>query len=429
MINASIFCYINYLSEIIIAVSTNEAKSPIFDHQDRSKDRSKDLERPDIDNETQSGKQNNGIQPVHSGVLRDEEMNNDEKLSSEENASESDSASDDEEQGMFEHFRIVVDGGQAPLRVDKFMVSKLSGTSRHRVQLAIKAGYVRVNDKIAKANMIIRPGNLLRFMMPYERHGFEVLPEDIPLDIVYEDDDVLLVNKPAGMVVHPGNGHFTGTLVNALAFHLGIDPSSKDDERMGVLVHRIDKDTSGLLVVAKNDEAQLDLAGQFFRHSIERKYIAVVWGNLKEDEGTVDSYLGRDPSDRLRFKSYDDPEKGKHAITHYRVVERLGYVTVVECRLETGRTHQIRVHMSSIGHPLFNDERYGGSYIRQGTIYTKYRQFISNCFDICPRQALHAATLGFVHPRTREMIRFEAPLPQDMTELIDKWRQYSSVSV
>ena len=321
------------------------------------------------------------------------------------------SASEEDEQGMFEHFRLNVDKGQMPLRVDKYMACHLMDTSRHRVQLAIKNGYVKVNDKPAKANLIVRPGDVIRFVMPYERRGFEVLPENIPLDIVYEDDDLLVVNKPAGMVVHPGHGHFEGTLINALSYHLGITqgPDAKD-ERMGVLVHRIDMDTSGLLVVAKNDESQLDLAGQFFRHTIERKYVAVVWGNLKEDEGTIVGNIGRDPNDRLRFKVYPEGDKGKHAVTHYRVIERFGYVTVVECRLETGRTHQIRVHMN---------------HIRKGTIYAKYKQFIRNCFELCPRQALHAKTLGFVHPRTREFIRFDSPLPADMQALINKWRDYA----
>ena len=336
-------------------------------------------------------------------------------------------ASDDEEQGMFEHFRLNADPGQTPIRIDKFMACHLEDTSRHRVQVAIKNGYVRLNDKLAKANMIVRPGDVIRFVMPYERHGFEVLPENIPLDIVYEDDDLLIVNKPAGMVVHPGHGHFDGTLVNALAYHLGLKPGQEaKDERMGVLVHRIDMDTSGLLVVAKNDEAQLNLARQFFEHSIERRYVAVVWGNLREEEGTIDGNIGRDPNDRLRFKVYPNGETGKHAVTHYKVLERFGFVTLVECRLETGRTHQIRVHMSHIGHPLFNDARYGGAEIRKGTIYSKYRQFIRNCFEICPRQALHAKTLGFVHPKTGKEVKFDSQLPADMTALLEKWRRYSS---
>ncbi len=339
---------------------------------------------------------------------------------------EPEEALEDEEQGMFEHFRLNVDPGQTPLRIDKFMASHLEDTSRHRIQCAIKEGYVRVGEKVAKANLIVRPGDVIRFMMPYRRRGMEILPEDIPLDIVYEDDDLLVVNKPAGMVVHPGHGNYNGTLINALAFHLGISQGpDAEDERMGILVHRIDKDTSGLLVVAKNDEAQLNLAKQFFEHSIERLYVAVVWGNIKEDEGTVDGAIGRDPNDRLRFKVYpEDDERAKHAVTHYKVLERFGYVTVVQCRLETGRTHQIRVHMNHIGHPLFNDARYGGSEIRKGTIYAKYRQFIENCFELCPRQALHAKTLGFIHPRTGEMIRFDSPLPDDMTSMIEKWRAY-----
>ena len=339
---------------------------------------------------------------------------------------EPEEALEDEEQGMFEHFRLNVDPGQTPLRIDKFMASHLEDTSRHRIQCAIKEGYVRVGEKVAKANLIVRPGDVIRFMMPYRRRGMEILPEDIPLDIVYEDDDLLVVNKPAGMVVHPGHGNYNGTLINALAFHLGISQGpDAEDERMGILVHRIDKDTSGLLVVAKNDEAQLNLAKQFYEHSIERLYVAVVWGNIKEDEGTVDGAIGRDPNDRLRFKVYpEDDERAKHAVTHYKVLERFGYVTVVQCRLETGRTHQIRVHMNHIGHPLFNDARYGGAEIRKGTIYAKYRQFIENCFELCPRQALHAKTLGFVHPRTGEMIRFDSPLPGDMTSMIEKWRAY-----
>ena len=332
-----------------------------------------------------------------------------------------------QDDGMFEHFRLNVDLGQTPMRVDKYMACHLEDTSRHRVQNAIKSGYVFVNDKLAKANVIVRPGDVIRFVMPYERHGFEVLPEDIPLDIVYEDEDFLIVNKPAGMVVHPGHGHFDGTLINALAFHLGLSqgPDAEDD-RMGILVHRIDMDTSGLLVVAKNDEAQLNLAHQFFVHSIERRYVAIVWGNIKEDEGTIVGNIGRDPNDRLRFRVYEEEDKGKHAVTHYKVLERFGFVTFVECRLETGRTHQIRVHMAHIGHPLFNDSRYGGAEIRKGTIYAKYTQFIQNCFTICPRQALHAKTLGFEHPRTGKHVSFDSPLPADMEALLEKWRKYSA---
>lgn len=332
-----------------------------------------------------------------------------------------------QEQELFEHFRLNVDVGQTPMRIDKYMSEHMEDTSRHRVQLAIKEGYVYVGEKQVKANYIVRPGDVIRFIMPYRRRGMEILPQDIPLDIVYEDEDVLVVNKPAGMVVHPGHGHFEGTLINALAFHLGLKQGpDAEDERMGILVHRIDKDTSGLLLVAKNDQAQLRLAKQFYEHSIERCYNAIVWGNIKEDEGTVDAPIGRDPNDRLRFKVCSEADQGKRAVTHYRVLERFGYVTLVECRLETGRTHQIRVHMASIGHPLFADERYGGMEIRKGTIYSKYKQFIRNCFEICPRQALHAKTLGFVHPSSGKTLRFDSVLPEDMTSLLEKWRKYSN---
>lgn len=356
---------------------------------------------------------------------------------------------DDEEQGMFEHFRLNVDAGQVPIRIDKFMSAHLEDTSRHRIQCAIKEGYVKVGEKTAKANLLVRPGDVIRFVMPYRRRGVDIVPQDIPLNIVYEDDDVLVVNKPAGMVVHPGHGHFDGTLVNALLFHLssasvqkapssasfrdpfrenapeGDSASSADPEKAGILVHRIDKDTSGLLLVAKNDEAQLRLAKQFFNHTTERCYQAIVWGDIKEAEGTIDKNITRDPNDRLRFRVTDDPDEGKHAVTHYKVLERFGFVTLVECRLETGRTHQIRVHMASIGHPLFNDERYGGAEIRKGTIYSKYRQFIRNCFEICPRQALHAKTLGFEHPVTHKWLQFDSAIPEDMTALLDKWRKYA----
>lgn len=329
---------------------------------------------------------------------------------------------------LFEHFRLVVDPGQAPMRIDKYMSTHLEDTSRSRVQNAVDKGYVYVNEQLAKANYLVRPGDVIKFVMPYRRRGLEILPQDIPLDIVYEDNDVLVVNKPAGMVVHPGHGHFEGTLINALSHYLGISQDANaDDERMGILVHRIDKDTSGLLVVSKNEEAQLHLADQFFKHSIERRYQAIVWGDVQDDEGTVDAFIGRDPNDRLRFKIVEDESKGKRAITHYKVLERFGFVTLVECKLETGRTHQIRVHMASLGHPIFNDERYGGSEIRKGTIYSKYKQFIANCFALCPRQALHAKTLGFVQPSTKNWLQFDSALPADMTALLDKWRKYCAV--
>ena len=351
----------------------------------------------------------------------------DEDLSEERQSIGGQADSDDDQQEMFEHYRFDISSGQEPMRVDKYLSTHMEYTSRHRIQLAIKAEYIRVNEKIVKANYIVRPGDVVKFVMPYQRRGLEILPENIPLNIVYEDDDLLVLNKEAGMVVHPGHGHFSGTLVNALAYHLGISQGpDAEDERMGVLVHRIDKDTSGLLVVAKNDESQLNLAKQFFVHSIERRYVAIVWGNLKEDEGTITGNIGRDPNDRMRFKVFPDGDHGKHAVTHYRVLERFGYVTLVECILETGRTHQIRVHMNHIGHPLFNDDRYGGDRILKGTLYTKYKQFIDNCFQLLPRQALHAKTLGFDHPVTGKHIFFETPLPADMVALIEKWRKYAN---
>lgn len=337
---------------------------------------------------------------------------------------------EEEQQEMYEHFRLEADRGQSPIRIDKYLAEHLSDTSRHRVQLAIDAEYVRVNDVVVKASYKVRPLDVITLVMPYQRRGVEIKPEPIPLDIVYEDDELLVVNKPAGMVVHPGHGNYSGTLVNALAYYLGREPDPEhDDERMGLLVHRIDKDTSGLLVVAKTDAAQIELARQFFHHTIERRYWALVWGNIAEDSGTIDAPIGRDPNDRLRFRVCNDETQGKHAVTHFRVLERLGYVTLVECVLETGRTHQIRVHMNHIGHPLFNDARYGGDRILKGTLYTKYKQFIDNCFALCPRQALHAKTLGFIHPRTKKEISFDSEIPSDMQALLEKWRRYAGNNV
>ena len=332
----------------------------------------------------------------------------------------------EDEQEMFEHFRLVADKGQAPLRVDKFIATHQEDTSRNRVQQAIKLGYVLVNDKPAKANTVIRPCDVIKFVMPYQRRGVEILPEDIPLDIAYEDEDVLVVNKPAGMVVHPGHGNYTGTLVNALAFYLGISQGpDAEDERMGVLVHRIDKDTSGLLVVAKTPDAKTSLGVQFFNKTTHRSYLALVWANFQEEEGRIEGNIARDPHDRLRMTVLPpDSEQGKPAVTHYRVVERFGYVTLVECILETGRTHQIRAHMKHIGHPLFGDERYGGTEILRGNRSSTYKAFIQNCFALCPRQALHAQTLGFVHPVTKQQMDFTSDLPSDMKALIEKWRGY-----
>jgi pseudouridine synthase, RluA family len=361
---------------------------------------------------------------------------------------------------MFEHYKFLVDKGQTLVRIDKYITDHMEKTSRNRVQMAIDAGYVRVNGNIIKANYKVKPLDVITIVFPYKRHLSEIIPENIPLDVVYEDSYLLIVNKPAGMVVHPGHGHFSGTLINALAFHLGIETrpmkcrygsvqdnvasqtsktensltsassgdSNETDERLGILVHRIDKNTSGLLVVAKTEESQLYLAKQFFEHTIERKYVALVWGNIKEDSGTIDGNIGRDPNDRLKFKVFPDGSCGKHAVTHYTVLKRYGYVTLVECRLETGRTHQIRVHMNYIGHPLFNDDRYGGDRILKGTIYTKYKQFIDNCFEIMPRHALHAKTLGFIHPNTKKHIYFDSQLPKDFISLIEKWDKRSTIN-
>lgn len=341
---------------------------------------------------------------------------------------ELDEIGDDEESGgSFEHYRFVADKGQSTIRVDKFITARIERTSRHRVQLAIGAGYVLANDKIVKASYMVKSNDIIRIVLPYRRKGVEIKPENIPLDIVFEDDSLIVLNKPAGLVVHPGHGNYTGTLVNALAYHLGVSQGEDaPDERMGMLVHRIDKNTSGLLIVAKEDEAQLYLAKQFFDHTIERKYVALVWGNLKEDSGTITGHIARDPNNRIKFKVFPDGETGKHAITHYRVLERFGYTTLVECKLETGRTHQIRVHLDWIGHPLFNDDRYGGDKILKGTVYSKYKKFIDNCFEILPRHALHAKTLGFTHPKTKENLFFEKEIPLDMFTVIEKWRGYSS---
>lgn len=331
-----------------------------------------------------------------------------------------------EPEEVFEHFRFIADRGQTLLRVDKFLTDHLPYTSRNRVQQAADAGFVRVNGCPVKSNYRVKPGDVVAVMMDRPRYDSDIVPEDIPLDIVHEDDDLLVVDKPAGMVVHPGCGNYHGTLVNALAWHLK-DDSRYDPNDPGVgLVHRIDKDTSGLLVAAKTPEAKTHLGLQFFRKTTRRAYRALVWGLVEADEGTIEGNIGRNPKDRLQMAVMADPAQGKPAVTHYRVLERLGYVTFVECRLETGRTHQIRVHMKHIGHPLFNDARYGGDEILKGTHSGTYKQFVNHCFETCPRQALHAMTLGFVHPRTGQEMFFSSPLPADMTALTDKWRNYIS---
>lgn len=333
--------------------------------------------------------------------------------------------SSEEEPPLYEHFRVVADKGQSLLRIDKFLTDRLVNTTRNRIQLAAEAGAIQVNGIPVKSNYRVKPLDVITLMMARPPRDLEIIPENIPLTVVYEDRDLLVVNKPAGLVVHPGHGNYTGTLVNALAYYLKDDPSyDPSDPRLG-LVHRIDKDTSGLLVVAKNPEAKAHLSLQFFHKTTKRRYLALVWGNVRDDEGRIEGNIGRDLRDRMQMAVFPEGEHGKPAVTHYSVVERFGYVTLVECRLETGRTHQIRVHMKHIGHTLFNDARYGGNDILKGTTFSKYKQFVQNCFALCPRQALHARTLGFVHPRTGEELFFTSELPEDMAALVEKWRVYA----
>lgn len=327
---------------------------------------------------------------------------------------------------LYEHFRVVVDKGQSQVRVDKYLFERLVNSSRNRIQKAADAGLIMANGKPVKSSYKVKPCDVLTVMMDRPRYDNDIIPEDIPLDIVYEDNDLMVVNKPAGLVVHPGCGNYHGTLVNAIAWHLKDNPRYDPNDPQVGLVHRIDKDTSGLLVVAKTPDAKTHLGLQFYNKTTKRKYNALVWGVVENNEGTIEGNIGRNPKDRMQMAVLSDPAQGKHAVTHYRVLERLGYVTLVECVLETGRTHQIRVHMKHIGHTLFNDERYGGNEILKGTHFSKYKQFVNNCFETCPRQALHAMTLGFVHPRTGEEMFFTSPLPEDMTNLIDKWRNYIS---
>lgn len=327
---------------------------------------------------------------------------------------------------LYEHFRVVVDKGQSQVRMDKYLFERLVNSSRNRIQKAADAGLIMANGKPVKSSYKVKPCDVLTVMMDRPRYDNDIIPEDIPLDIVYEDNDLMVINKPAGLVVHPGCGNYHGTLVNAIAWHLKDNPRYDPNDPQVGLVHRIDKDTSGLLVVAKTPDAKTHLGLQFYNKTTKRKYNALVWGVVENNEGTIEGNIGRNPKDRMQMAVLSDPAQGKHAVTHYRVLERLGYVTLVECVLETGRTHQIRVHMKHIGHTLFNDERYGGNEILKGTHFSKYKQFVNNCFETCPRQALHAMTLGFVHPRTGEEMFFTSPLPEDMTNLIDKWRNYIS---
>lgn len=324
---------------------------------------------------------------------------------------------------LYEHYRFEAGKGQSPLRVDKFLMNLIENATRSKIQKAAENGNIYINDVPVKSNQKVKSNDIVRMLLEHPPYEYLLTPENIPLNIVYEDDQLLVINKEPGMVVHPGHGNYSGTLVNALAYHFENLPMNSS-ERPG-LVHRIDKDTSGLLVVAKTEQAMTHLTKQFADKTSEREYVAIVWGNVEDDKGTIEGNIDRHPKDRMQMSVYPDGEQGRHAVTHYEVLERLGYVTLVSCKLETGRTHQIRVHMKHIGHTLFNDARYGGDIILKGTTFTKYKQFIDNCFKILPRQALHAKTLGFEHPTTKEFMRFDSEIPKDMQECIEKWRTYS----
>ncbi|WP_299435752.1 RluA family pseudouridine synthase [uncultured Maribacter sp.] len=330
------------------------------------------------------------------------------------------------EEELYEHHKVVASKGQIPLRVDKFLMNFIENATRNKIQQSAKGGHIWVNGKVVKQNYKVKAEDEVKVLFEHPPHEFLLVPENIPLDIVYEDDALMVVNKPAGMVVHPGHGNYSGTLINALIYHVDNLPSNSN-ERPG-LVHRIDKDTSGLLVIAKTEAAMTHLSKQFFNKTSQREYIALVWGNIEEEEGTIEGHVGRHPKNRLQMHVFPDGEQGKEAVTHYKVIERLGYVTLVSCKLETGRTHQIRVHMKHIGHTLFNDERYGGEKILKGTTFTKYKQFVENAFKILPRQALHAKTLGFIHPVTGEKMNFDSEIPEDIANCIEKWRQYTKHS-
>lgn len=332
----------------------------------------------------------------------------------------------EESQELYEHHRFIADKGQGLLRVDKFLMARMESTSRNKIQSAAKAGNIFVNDQQVKSNYKIKPNDVVSIVLAFPPREIEILPENIPLTIMYEDEDILIINKPAGMVVHPGHGNYTGTLVNALIYHFKDLPRQNGEDIKPGLVHRIDKNTSGILLIAKSELAQSRLAKAFFDRKVDRLYHALVWGNLKDDEGTITGHIGRSLKNRQVMDVFPDGEYGKSAVTHYRVLERFGYVTLVECKLETGRTHQIRAHFRFIGHPLFNDESYGGNKILKGTTFTKYKQFVQNCFKICPRQTLHAKTLAFHHPITGKQMFFDSDIASDMQQLIDKWRHYAT---
>jgi 23S rRNA pseudouridine1911/1915/1917 synthase len=330
-----------------------------------------------------------------------------------------------DQQDLFEHHRFNVDAGQSLLRIDKFLTLRLENTSRSRIQNAANAGNILVNNIAVRPNYRVKPGDIIQIVLPNPPREIELIPENIPLNIVYEDDDVIVVNKEPGMVVHPAYGNYTGTLINALMWHFRDLPLFQTGELRPGLVHRIDKNTSGILLIGKNEYAQNRLAKQFFDRTTDRKYIALVWGTPDPPEGTITGNVGRNPKDRKIMYVFPDGDQGKHAVTHYKVIENLGYISVVECKLETGRTHQIRVHFSYIKHPLFNDEEYGGDRILKGTTFAKYQQFVKNCFEILPRQALHAKSLAFDHPVTKKRLSFDSELPLDMQTVIEKWRNYS----
>ncbi len=334
--------------------------------------------------------------------------------------------SSEQEEVREERLRFTVDKRQESVRIDKFVMTKLEGATRNKVQNALDDGFITVNEKPVKSNYKIRPGDEIVVYETRKVESTEVLPEELPLNIVYEDEELLIINKEAGMVVHPGCGNYSGTLVNGLAFYLKREEIDTDELPRVGLVHRIDKNTTGLLLIAKTPEAMTDLAAQFKKHTVHRRYIALVWGNLEEDEGTIVAHIGRNQRFRKIMDAFPDGDFGKEAITHFRVLERFNYVTLVEMRLETGRTHQIRVHMRHIGHPLFNDATYGGGHIVKGTVFTKYKQFVENCFKILPRHALHAKELGFKHPKTKEHVQFDSELPDDMQQVIEKWRTYTT---
>jgi 23S rRNA pseudouridine1911/1915/1917 synthase len=330
-----------------------------------------------------------------------------------------------ENNALYEHYRIEIDKGQVPVRIDKFLFNRIENVSRNKIQNAAKAGNILVNGKSVKSNYKVKPGDTVSVLLSHPPRDLTIYPENIPLDIVYEDKDVIVLNKPAGMVVHPAHANYNGTLLNALAYYFKKRKAAEVENGFGYLVHRIDMDTSGLLLVAKNELAQSILARQFFEHSVKREYNALVWGDFDEDEGTITGHIGRHPKDRRMMKVFTGGEYGKEAITHYKILKRFGYVTLVECRLETGRTHQIRAHFKHIGHPLFNDVKYGGGEILKGTTFTKYKQFVQNCFKILPRQALHARSVGFVHPTTGKEMFFDSKLPADMQRVVEKWENYT----